>query len=127
MKEIKTSKQLSKSFKDTEFACHCCDSLPEDGMNPKLINLLQEIRDKVNQPITILSGYRCPKHNDEVGGAKHSQHCLGNAADITIKGKTAKGVQSFLNLYFYDKIGGMGSYNGFTHVDVREKHTRWKG
>lgn len=44
--------------------------------------VLQPIRDKYGHAITITSGYRCPKLNAAVGGAKNSQHLFGEAADI---------------------------------------------
>lgn len=49
----------------------------------KLIaNVLQPLRDKYGKPIIVDSGYRCPKLNQVVGGAKTSQHLYGQAADI---------------------------------------------
>lgn len=48
--------------------------------------LLQPIRDKLNKPIIINSGYRCKKLNEAVNGSLTSQHCKGQAADIEIKG-----------------------------------------
>lgn len=47
-------------------------------------NVLQPIRDKLGQPITVTSGFRCKKLNKIVGGVKTSQHLLGQAADITL-------------------------------------------
>ena len=43
---------------------------------------LQNIRNKVNQPLKISSAYRSPKHNSSVGGASESQHMYGKAADV---------------------------------------------
>ena len=49
----------------------------------KLIaNVLQPLRDKYGKPIIVDSGYRCPKLNQTVGGAKTSQHLYGQAVDI---------------------------------------------
>lgn len=45
-------------------------------------NLLQPLRDEWGKPLTINSGYRCPKLNDKVGGVPTSQHVLGQAADV---------------------------------------------
>lgn len=118
---------LSENFKSEEFACHCCGELPPDGMNPKLIDLLQAIRENISKRVSIVSGYRCEKHNKNVGGAKHSQHCLGTAADIKVEGMDADDVQHFLVKHFNNQIGGIGCYGTFTHVDVRDGHTRWKG
>lgn len=46
------------------------------------MHLLQPLRDAINMPITITSGYRCCKLNQAVNGAKSSQHKKGEAADI---------------------------------------------
>ena len=35
-------------------------------------------------PIRINSGFRCLIHNTAVGGAKNSQHTLGQAADLSV-------------------------------------------
>ena len=43
---------------------------------------LERIRALIQQPIRILSGYRCPALNKAVGGSAHSQHMKGQAADI---------------------------------------------
>jgi uncharacterized protein YcbK (DUF882 family) len=55
-------------------------------------------------------------------------HLCGMAADITIKGKTAKQVHSLiLDLIKQGKIhdGGVGEYATFTHYDVGNSR-RWK-
>ncbi len=44
--------------------------------------VLQPAREHLGAPITVSSGYRSPKLNKVIGGAKHSQHKLGEAADI---------------------------------------------
>lgn len=46
-----------------------------------VLNILDPLREEVG-PIHILSGYRPPKVNYGVGGAKTSQHVYGQAADI---------------------------------------------
>ena len=43
--------------------------------------LLDPIREAWGEPIVVSSGYRCPELNALVGGAKHSHHLLGCAAD----------------------------------------------
>ncbi len=44
--------------------------------------LLDPIREAWGEPIVVSSGYRCKQLNALVGGAKHSHHILGCAADI---------------------------------------------
>lgn len=45
--------------------------------------VLDPARERLGRPITITSGYRCKALNSLLGGADHSQHLRGEAADIT--------------------------------------------
>ena len=47
---------------------------------------LERIRAIVGQPLFVTSGYRSPQINALIGGSKNSQHCHGEAADITCPG-----------------------------------------
>lgn len=49
-------------------------------------NVLQPLRDYMGEPIIINSGYRSPELNQKIGGARSSQHVIGEAADINCKG-----------------------------------------
>lgn len=51
------------------------------------INVLEPLRQHMGRPLTITSGYRCPKLNTLVGGVAKSQHKYGQAADIRILNK----------------------------------------
>ncbi len=79
---------MTKNFKKSEFDCKCGCEMPNDILIniTKLANQLQYVRDNVAMPITINSAYRCEAHNKLVGGSVNSQHLLGKAADIVIKG-----------------------------------------
>ena len=73
-------------FTDKEFRCRCCGELPEEfqgNIRALVANVLDPAREKLGQPITVNSGYRCKEHNVKVGGAVGSQHMRGEAADIT--------------------------------------------
>lgn len=74
-----------KWFKEKELACKCCGQLPpfaRENIEALVCEVLDPAREKLGSPIVVNSGYRCPKHNKEVGGATNSQHLLGQAADI---------------------------------------------
>jgi uncharacterized protein YcbK (DUF882 family) len=104
------------SIKDEEFPS------PEVIENLTLLaNRLQVIRDLLQKPIIINSGFRSTAYNRKVGGAERSQHILGKAADIRISEMTPREVQNF----FKDWSGGLGSYHSFTHVDIRDTKVRW--
>lgn len=88
-----------------------------------IANRLQLFRDLIRRPIRITSGYRSIAYNAKIGGAPNSYHVLGMAADIVVDGMSPKDVQSYLKHW----SGGLGSYDTFTHVDIREEKVRWFG
>ncbi len=51
-------------------------------------NVLEPLRSTLDNPIRILSGYRCRDLNCAVGGVVNSQHLFGQAADITVENMT---------------------------------------
>lgn len=111
--EVDRPFRISEHFIANEFRCKCCGELRIDM---ELIIKLEELRALVGRPIIVLSGYRCPEHNKEVGGADNSQHLYGKAADIKVQGvgmhelarKARQAGFSFVKLY-----------SGWVHVDVR--------
>ena len=74
-----------KFFSEREFACKCCGQLPP-SMRANIValvdNVLDPAREEFGGPVTVNSGYRCPKHNLAVGGVVNSQHMKGEAADL---------------------------------------------
>ena len=74
-----------KYFRKEEFECRCCGGLPAEAkanIEALVENVLDPARERLGMPIIVNSGYRCPKHNAEVGGVKNSQHMKGEAADV---------------------------------------------
>lgn len=89
---------------------------------------LQVLRDELNAPIRINSGYRSPAHNKWVGGAINSQHLTGKASDIVVYGYKPFEVYQTIERLIYDgkmKQGGLSCYNTFVHYDVRGIKARW--
>ena len=58
------------------------------NINLLVDNVLDPVRDMVNTPIIITSGYRCPQVNRLVGGVDNSQHMSGCATDFHVGGFT---------------------------------------
>ena len=74
-----------KWFKEQELCCKCCGQLPpfaRENIEALVCEVLDPAREKLGSPIVVNSGYRCPKHNKEVGGVANSQHMRGEACDI---------------------------------------------
>ena len=120
---------MAKYFKDIELACKCRRCAGQvntgpNGIDPKLYDLLDRIRERTGYPIYINSGYRCPEHNAEVGGVPDSQHVQGIAADIRSE---MIGVERLAQIAEEEGADGIGIYNdeGFVHVDMRGYKARW--
>ena len=125
--------KLTDNFSKSEFNCKCGCEMPNDVLdNIKLLAIqLQTIREYVGQPIKINSAYRCELHNSIIGGVKTSQHILGKASDITINTFTPDEVVDVIENLLVNEmlgsfyIGGLGRYNTFTHLDIRDYKARW--
>lgn len=67
------------------------DNTPSKDIEAKLQKLIEAVLDLLREwygkPIRVNSGYRCEALNEAIGGSKTSQHCLGEAADITAGSK----------------------------------------
>ena len=122
--------RLTKDFLITEFNCNDGNQVPvslHDNVKELALNL-QVLRDKINEPIHINSGYRSVLYNQKIGGVKNSQHLQGKAADITTKTYSPKQLAKIIEQLIADKKmkqGGLGVYPGFVHYDIRGTKSRW--
>jgi len=85
------SKYIAEYILQKEFRCRHCNRLPPDfyvdlSLGEVAVPYLvlfknfKDIREEWNKPIT-LTGYRCEKHNKEIGGEEVSVHMFGLALD----------------------------------------------
>ena len=125
------SKFIAPYLLRSEYLCKCCNQLPidffvaEDEVDVSLPYLMlfkyfQEIREAWGRAIDVSSGYRCPRHNEKVGGAPCSIHTFGLALDLECKdanevdalAKVIRRVAPFVRMGKYKKAGS------FIHIDV---------
>jgi len=90
------------------------------------VELLEPIRALFKVPVQVNSGYRCPDLNRAVGGSASSQHLLGEAADIVIKGydteaQEVEAVKKILREMPDFKFGQMLVEFGCIHVSLGTK------
>ena len=121
--------KLTENFSLEEFECKCGCIMPE-FVKKNIVELaenLQVLRDEVGR-LDLTNAYRCKAHNADVGGSVNSQHLLGKAADIKSSyftpSEIAETVNDMMKTEMF-KIGGIGIYNTFTHVDIRGSRARW--
>lgn len=124
--KLSTNFNLSEFTKSQTATRKNIKNIPNDQVISSLrmlcINVLEPIRSAFG-PVVINSGYRNPTLNKAIGGAKNSQHVLGQAADIEIQRvsnvKLAKWIENNLGydqliLELYDPTEGPMS--GWVHV-----------
>ena len=122
--------RITENFSKSEFDSKDGSEMPKEVYFNivKLANQLQYVRDYLNKPVNINSGYRSPEHNKAIGGVKNSQHILGKAADITVSDLQPRIVYQLMNdLMDKGEIlqGGLGLYKTFIHYDIRKKRVRF--
>lgn len=85
--------------------------------------VLRPLRVRLDKPVIVNSGYRCPEVNRLVGGVSNSQHVLGQAADIKVEKVTAKTLFDYIKNsdIVYDQLI---LENGWVHVSYNPKHNR---
>lgn len=97
----------------------------------ELAAFLERVRSHFNnKPIVITSGYRPPKVNTAVGGARSSEHLYSKpgegAVDFYIHGVPIQAVQDWCDTNWRYSVG-YGAPKGFVHLGRRSDglHRRW--
>ena len=108
-----------------EFECHCGCRMP-DSARANVVALVEEVldpaREILGRPIVVNSGYRCERHNRDVGGVRNSQHLRGEAADIAPAGLplTADGLQKLARILVeQNRFDQLIVYPRFLHVSYK--------
>ena len=125
--------KLTENFNLSEFESKDGAEMPQEVLIniTKLACNLQRLRDTLNRPIRINSGYRSPSHNEAIGGIENSQHTKGKAADIVVEGLSPKRVKRAIESLILEGEmlqGGIGLYDTFIHYDIYFdgiKNRRW--
>ena len=110
---------ITPNFSTAEMACHCCH---KSDMDEEFMRVLQSIRDEIQRPLKVTSGYRCDKHPIEAGKIKPGSHNTGSACDVQCTGRDA---YDLLKLFCADdRVKGIGvnqsgrHHKRYLHVDV---------
>lgn len=105
------------------------DNTPDQTITNNLIKLIEAVLDPLREwygkPITVNSGYRCEALNKAIGGAKSSQHMLGEAADITVgsKEENEKLFNYIKDNLEFDQLINESDFS-WVHVSYREGRLR---
>lgn len=113
---------LTTHFTREEMQCPCCQRCE---MFPIFMMQLEKLREYVDHPLVINSGFRCPKHNAELrDSAKNSLHMQGKAADISWDEFDAYEKRNLLE-GAQELFAGIGIGKTYMHVDLGGQHRLW--
>ncbi|NLM71403.1 MAG: peptidase M15 [Synergistaceae bacterium] len=107
--------KISEHFALREFECRCCRRVM---LSPALLVRLEALRALWGKPVVITSGYRCPSHNQTVGGVPNSLHTKGRAADIAAERREQDAVAAMARRVGFDSMITYGARN-FIHLGVK--------
>ena len=127
---IKLNFTMSELLKSDVAAKYNISNIPDkqslDNMLILICECLQPIRNYIDKPMNISSGYRSPRLNGHplINGAQNSQHVTGQAVDFTIKGMTPKQI--------IEKVKGSGvefdqlinEHNIWVHISYNKGKNR---
>ncbi len=105
------------------------DNTPDQTITDNLTKLIEAVLDPLREwygkPIIVNSGYRCEALNKAIGGAKSSQHMLGEAADITAgnKEENEKLFNYIKDNLEFDQLINESDFS-WVHVSYREGRLR---
>ena len=84
--QISTSFRLSEFLRSESAQRHGIDNTPDAVALANIRNVLgpsmQRVRDLLETPVFVTSGYRSPQVNEVIRGSRNSQHLQGLAADF---------------------------------------------
>lgn len=91
-----------------ELACPCgCNNMLMDGI---FMKRLVAMREALDFPFVVTSGYRCPEYNSSISSTgMGGPHTTGRAVDIAISGENA------------DKLVGSSYEHGMTGRGINQK------
>ena len=100
----------------------------KDNLNKLIDNVLDPLRELYGKPIIVNSGYRCTKLNKAIGGAKNSQHLVGQASDIRTVQNTKESNKELFDLIKnsklpFDQLINEYDYN-WVHVSYSPRNRR---
>lgn len=90
-------------------------------------NVLQPLRDMLDKPITITSGFRNKLLNQKIRGADNSQHLYGQAADIIVFGMKVEDLYNYIknsNLIYDQLILEQTKDTQWVHISYNKKFNR---
>lgn len=126
---IKLNFTISELLKSDTAKKHGIKNIPQsaeiyDNLLLLIINVLQPLRNYINKPIIITSGYRSPLLNQAIGGVDTSQHCKGQAADLIVNGMSIPAIIEAVKSSGIEYDQCINEFNQWVHISYNPKGNR---
>jgi zinc D-Ala-D-Ala carboxypeptidase len=113
---------LAEMVASQEAARRGIDNTPDMATQTELqktAELLEKVRARLERPILVSSGYRCPTLNRAVNGAPNSAHLWGGACDFTSPGyghplEVARELATYAEALDYDQL--IYEFGAWVHI-----------
>ena len=119
---------MSELIKSEKAKQNNINNMPNTEQLDNILNLivycLQPIRELLNRPVIITSGFRCKQLNKLINGKTNSQHLKGEAADFCVFGITVqKTIDSISKSNIeYDQL--INEYDKWVHISYSKGKNR---
>lgn len=117
--------QLDRYLSERNIRYFSADEIAPRGVYPDLwpniiptLRFAMLLREEFG-PTAVNSGFRDAMYNESVGGAPQSLHVSFNALDLVPRTGTPHWWNEFLLDLGLARLGGVGKYQGFVHLDTR--------
>lgn len=95
-----------------------------DNMLLLITECLQPLREYIQKPMIITSGYRSQLLNQQIGGVDTSQHCKGQAADFIVKGMSIEQIILAVKSSGIEFDQCINEYNQWVHISYNKGKNR---
>ena len=118
---------ITSNFSVHEMACKC--GCGNHEMDSEFMRMLQTLRDEMQGPLKVTSGFRCVNHNQMVSTTGiNGPHTQARAADILISGERAMRLFEKARQIGFSGIGlsqkGDRAHR-FVHIDTLGRKALW--
>lgn len=98
----------------TALKCRCCG---RGGLDGAFLHRVLRLQRMWGRELVFTSGFRCPSHNVGVGGAAHSRHMLGLAADVAVAPRRQKDFCKMVHRAGFAKVLPDAA-RGYVHISL---------
>ena len=127
---IKLNFTMSELLKSEVAEKYNISNIPDkqslDNMLILICECLQPLRNYIDKPMIISSGYRSSRLNGHplINGAQNSQHVTGQAVDFTIKGMTPKQIIEKIKASGVEFDQLLNEHNIWVHISYNKGKNR---